>query len=106
MLQSKRQYTIDLEQKLLDLLKWKINDRKHRLAINCERLSGLSPLSKISKGFAYVVDDLGQPVKSISQIKVGSEINIQFINGEAKADVKSVKDLNTRKGSSDDFNNN
>ena len=49
-IQTKKMYLTDYESKLQDIMNSKLNDRKHRLEIYAEKLSGLSPLNKISKG--------------------------------------------------------
>ena len=42
------------------LLKQKLTDRKHRLALLSGRLHGLSPLEKISKGFGFLTGEDGK----------------------------------------------
>ena len=49
-------------------------ERKHSLAIYSEKLNGLSPLNRISKGFAYVTDSAGIPVKTVEQVKEDDKI--------------------------------
>ncbi|MBS5484659.1 MAG: exodeoxyribonuclease VII large subunit, partial [Eubacterium sp.] len=68
-LQSRRQYSDELMTKLSKELNDVLNDRKHKLQIYAERLNGMSPLNKISKGFAYVTDGNKKPLTSVSQVK-------------------------------------
>ena len=73
-LQSRRQYSDELMTKLSKELNDVLNDRKHKLQIYAERLNGMSPLNKISKGFAYVTDGNKKPLTSVSQVKADDEM--------------------------------
>lgn len=52
-LNTKKQYSDELYTRLNDAFNSLFTNRKHMLAIYAEKLNGLSPLNKISKGFAY-----------------------------------------------------
>ena len=54
MLLTRKQYISDLQMHLTDCFHTILDSRKHMLQIYAVRLNGLSPLNKISKGFAYV----------------------------------------------------
>ena len=41
---------------------------RHRFQVYAERLNGLSPLKKLSQGYAYAVDEKGKALKSVRQI--------------------------------------
>ena len=89
-LQSRRQYSDELMTKLSKELNDVLNDRKHKLQIYAERLNGMSPLNKISKGFAYVTDGNKKPLTSVSQVKADDEISLIIKDGTIKAKVVEV----------------
>lgn len=89
-LQSRRQYSDELMTKLSKELNDVLNDRKHKLQIYAERLNGMSPLNKISKGFAYVTDGNKKPLTSVSQVKADDEMSLVIKDGTIKAKVMEV----------------
>lgn len=89
-LQSRRQYSDELITKLSKELNDVLNDRKHKLQIYAERLNGMSPLNKISKGFAYVTDGNKKPLTSVSQVKADDEMSLIIKDGTIKAKVVEV----------------
>lgn len=93
-IQSKRQRLADLEIRLYDSINRKTSERRHQLELLTERLNGLSPLNKLSGGYAYISDDKNKPVKSIKQINADAELKIVLKDGNAKVKVidKSVFD--------------
>lgn len=54
---TKKQYVDELFTKMENLFKNKLTNDKHTLGILAERLNGLSPLNKLSNGYAYITDD-------------------------------------------------
>lgn len=89
-LQCRRQYSDELMTKLSKELNDVLNDRKHKLQIYAERLNGMSPLNKISKGFAYVTDGNKKPLTSVSQVKADDEMSLIIKDGTIKAKVVEV----------------
>lgn len=89
-LQSRRQYSDELMTRLSKELNDVLNDRKHKLQIYAERLNGMSPLNKISKGFAYVTDGNKKPLTSVSQVKADDEMSLIIKDGTIKAKVVEV----------------
>jgi len=53
-IQEKRMLGMDLEGKLEIVMKRKLTAKKHELALIVERMKGLSPLDKLSQGYAFV----------------------------------------------------
>ena len=88
---QKKQYLIDLEDKLTYAINDKIKEYKHQLAIYIERLGGLSPLNKLGKGYAYIQNQGGNPIKKIDQVSLGENLEIHLIDGELLAQVKEIK---------------
>ncbi len=84
-IQMKRMYAADLYDRLESKMQQKVQIRKHQLELLCEKLSALSPLDKIRKGYGYITDQNGKSIKSVSQTKEGKEIYIQLSDGRIKA---------------------
>ncbi len=53
---------------------------KHRLEIDAGKLHGLSPLVKLSSGYAYVTN-AGQNVKCLADVSVGDTLKINVTDG-------------------------
>ena len=77
----------EIEQKLRLLMERKLTDSKQRLAIQIERMKGLSPLSKLNQGFSYVTANDGKTIKSIEHVKIDDELMIYVTDGIVKAKV-------------------
>ena len=89
-LQSKKQYTDDLYTRLQEVFGNLLRDRKHSLAIYSEKLNGLSPLHRISKGFAYVTDDMGKPLNTVEQVNENEHISMIVRDGQIKAKIDTI----------------
>ncbi len=72
-----------------NLMNNKLTVSSHRLKVLATRLSGLSPLTKLSSGYAYVSDEKGKGIKSINDISEDENIDVTFIDGKIKAKVVS-----------------
>lgn len=90
-LNTKKQYMDDLSDKLRQALDSKVMDRKHMLAIYAERMKGISPLEKISKGFAYISDYNGKQISTIDNIKKGDRVNITMRDGRVVTKVEDIE---------------
>lgn len=74
---------------LMDLI---MSDKRHQLEIYARRLSGVSPLDKLSQGYSYVDFEDGSIIKSISDVNNGDVLNIYLKDGCIKARAMEVKD--------------
>lgn len=88
----KKQDLENMRSKISLLLKDKLGKHREMLKVMAERLSGLSPLKRISEGYAFVTDDAGRAVASIKNISEGSHIEINVSDGRIGARVESVKE--------------
>lgn len=66
-------------------------EARHRLAIQIEKLNGLSPVRKLNQGFAYVEEADGGVVKSIRQVEKGDELTVYVTDGLIRTSVKAVQ---------------
>ena len=70
-----------------------LNEKKHQLQIQIERLAGLSPLHKLQQGYSYTVDSENRNVRSISQIKMGESLEIYVTDGKILTKVQDVESI-------------
>ena len=90
-LQDQQQRLIELEEELRTLLRDRVKEARHRLAIQIEKLNGLSPVRKLNQGFAYVEEADGGVVKSIRQVEKGDELTVYVTDGLIRTSVKAVQ---------------
>lgn len=90
-LQDQQQRLIELEEELRTLMRERVKEARHRLAIQIEKLNGLSPVRKLNQGFAYVEEADGGVVKSIRQVEKGDELTVYVTDGLIRTSVKAVQ---------------
>ena len=90
-LQDQQQRLIELEEELRTLMRYRVKEARHRLAIQIEKLNGLSPVRKLNQGFAYVEEADGGVVKSIRQVEMGDELTVYVTDGLIRTSVKAVQ---------------
>ena len=71
-LNDSRQYAAELEQRLRACVGGRRTSDRQRLALCVEKMKGLSPLAKLSQGYAYVQTTEGENVRSIKQAETGA----------------------------------
>lgn len=98
MLNNKRQYVADLELKLAECIKAKTKQRRQKLMLLTERLNGLSPLNKLSGGYAYVSNGSGQPVNSLTEVECEDRLYVYVKDGSLNVKVleKHAVDIEDR----------
>lgn len=90
-LQDQQQRLIELEEELRTLMRDRVKEARHRLAIQIEKVNGLSPVRKLNQGFAYVEEADGGVVKSIRQVEMGDELTVYVTDGLIRTSVKAVQ---------------
>lgn len=90
-LQDQQQRLMELEEELRTLMRDQVKEARHRLAIQIEKLNGLSPVRKLNQGFAYVEEADGGVVKSIRQVEKGDELTVYVTDGLIRTSVKAVQ---------------
>ena len=90
-LQDQQQRLIELEEELRTLMRDRVKEARHRLAIQIEKLNGLSPVRKLNQGFAYVEEADDGVVKSIRQVEKGDELTVYVTDGLIRTSVKAVQ---------------
>ena len=80
---------MDFEEKIADRMTRTWTRKKHELMLLANTLDGLSPVKKISSGYAYV-ETKGKSIKSVAQIQTSDEILVHVADGKMKAVVTEV----------------
>ncbi len=90
-LNENRRRLLDYEDKITDKMNRIFTTKKHKLMLLANTLEGLSPVKKISSGYAYVESN-GKSIKTIQNIKVSDEILVHVTDGQMKAVVTEVSE--------------
>ena len=90
-LRMKKTQAVSLEERLQAAMERKLQGTRHRLALYAERMKGLSPLDKLSQGYAYAADAFGRTLSSVEQVKVGEQIRVYVKDGSLLAMVREVE---------------
>lgn len=89
--QQQRQRILTIEEKLTVLMDNMLQNKKYELNLYVQRLDGLSPLKKMKQGYAFVTNKAGQAVKSVKQVRRGSNLKIAVTDGEIFAKVEDYQ---------------
>ncbi len=94
-IRSKRTQALSLEERLQGLMEERLRDNRHKLALYVEQMKGLSPLDKLSQGYAYVSDEQDRTVTSVKQAAVGDRVAVHVKDGRFLAEIvrKECADL-------------
>lgn len=84
-----RSYKSDID----SLTNVRLSSEKERLKLCSERLCGLSPLKRISEGYAYVSDNNSKAIVKVGDTKIGDIININVTDGSICARVEDIKEV-------------
>jgi len=87
-LKQKQTYLLHLEETLQGLMKARLQQKKYQFALYTEKLRGLSPLDKLSQGFAYVADEEGKTLTDVDKVEAGQLLTVHMKNGRLKARVE------------------
>lgn len=90
-LNEQRQFAADAENRLRREMMRRLEQEKYRLGLMTERLKGLSPLEKLSQGYAYVENSSGANVRTVSNVKQGEQITVYVTDGRIRAEVTGVE---------------
>ena len=61
------------------------------MGLYLERYKGLSPLGKLSQGYAFVADSRGRAVKTTVGIKPGDRMEISVTDGVIEVEVTGIR---------------
>lgn len=91
-LNTKRQYALDLEERLRRQMDQQLADKKHRMEILAGILDGLSPAKKLMQGYSVALNATGKSIRSISDVKPDEEVKIQVADGIITTGVIATKE--------------
>lgn len=92
-LHEKKQYAMNLEEKLEQGMRKRITEAKYRLGMISGRLDGVSPAKKLSQGLAFVTDESGKRISTVSAVHPGDVMQVRLQDGVISAEVKTVTKL-------------
>ena len=90
-IREQRTRLLGMEDKLQELMKLRIREKRHALELYIEKMKGLSPLERLGSGYSYVADEEGKNVRSVDQVRAGQEVHIYVTDGVIRAAVTDVK---------------
>lgn len=95
-LRQKKQYLDEINSRLQYRMQEKYTAYRNRLELMIERLNGLSPLGRLSRGYAYVADPSGSSITSVVQVEPGDSIDIYVTDGKIRAMVRDKERIERR----------
>lgn len=75
-----------------------IKQRENLISVYGEKLTHLSPLNILSRGYAMVSDSKGSIVKSVSNVEEGSEVKVKLRDGSLSCNVKKIEQREGKNG--------
>lgn len=87
---EKRQTAADLEERLQFIMQQCLTAGRHELELYAGKLDALSPVKKLSQGYAFVSDETGKGVQDAGSLQRGDFLNIHMLNGRVKAQVYEI----------------
>lgn len=81
-LNTKRQYAVDLEERLTLHMQRALRETKHRLQLLAQQLEAYSPLKKLGEGYSLVTDEGGKAVRDFAQIETGMRLTLRMLEGD------------------------
>lgn len=89
-LQQKRLYLAECQDRMHGLMEKQLVETKHRLALYAEEMKGLSPLQKLQSGYTYTADEQGGHIDSVEQLQQGQHLTLTFADGQAGVTVDTI----------------
>lgn len=89
-LQQKRLYLAECQDRIHGLMEKQLVETKHRLALYAEEMKGLSPLQKLQSGYTYTADEQGGHIDSVEQLQQGQHLTLTFADGQAGVTVDTI----------------
>lgn len=90
LIQSRQDYVM-FSERLREKIGSVLRAYRHRLEIDEQRLKGLSPMQKLSGGYAYVETDSGERVSSVKSLRTGSHLYMHMKDGRVRVQVEEIQ---------------
>lgn len=68
----------------------RMKNSRMRLSVDAEKLNGLSPLNKLSKGYGYISDGQGKQINSVDKVKSGDLLDVYVTDGKMEVMVNNI----------------
>lgn len=81
-LNAKRQYALDLEERLTLHMERALRNAKHKLQLLAQNMESCSPLKKLGEGYSLVTDESGRAVREFAQIETGMRLTLRMLEGD------------------------
>lgn len=91
MIRERRQRLVDIQERLEGQMTGRLIAARHRLSLIGSRLGGLSPLTRISRGFGFVTDEKGVRIESVYQLQEGDLIKVRISDGQFQARIMQLE---------------
>ena len=88
---DRRMVIVRLSELLESRAKYLLQIKKNQFSQDASRLSALSPLDVISRGYSVVYSESGSVISKTDDLKAGDRIDIRLSDGDVSATVESVK---------------
>ena len=88
-LHEKQRMVADYEENLHRSMENLFRTKKHRFELLAGRLDALSPLKKLSQGYA-LVEQGNQVLKTVDEVSPGDSLTLHLLDGDLKAEVTEV----------------
>lgn len=66
---------------MLQIMKARLKEERHRMTLYCEKISGLSPLRQLERGYAILSDSDGKSIYSVNSVDSGDLIHVRLVDG-------------------------
>lgn len=86
-IRERRSAVSGTEERLKNLMKKILMEKRYLLGIYTEKMKGLSPLDKLNQGFSHVADEEGHTVFRTGQVQTGDKLTIHVTDGIISAQV-------------------
>ncbi len=90
-IRERKTYLMQLEDALLGGMEDVLRRKQHEMALYVEKMKGLSPLEKLSRGYSYVENVTGRNIRSVAQVVCGEPLVIRVRDGSIDAVVTDVR---------------
>ena len=89
---QKKTYVMNLEDRIDNAMRSRLNAERHKLDVYITRLKGLSPLDKLNQGYSVAVNDRGGRIRSTADMNVGDTYRLYLSDGYLVSRVEGKND--------------
>ena len=91
-LNQRRQGVLLLHNRLISSQTTLLEQRRRRFVEQAAKLDAMSPLKVLTRGYAITQADDGEVIRSVSQVRVGQNVEIKLNDGSLVAAVTQIKE--------------